>query len=121
MNVVDSSGWIEYFVDGRKAERFSKPIEQTGKLVVPTIVIFEVFKYLCRESDETQALKAVAAMHAGQLVDLDVDIALRAARMSLDRNLPMADSMILATARAFGAKLWTMDLDFNGIDGVEVA
>ncbi len=87
MNLVDSSGWIEYFIDGKQADDFSKPIEKTDKLIVPTIVIFEVFKYLSREADENKAWRAIAAMHVGQIIVLDVDISLQAAQISLELSL----------------------------------
>lgn len=119
MNLVDSSGWIEYFVDGKHAGQFSKPLEHTEKLLVPTIVIFEVFKYLARETEENKAWQAVSTMNVGNVVDLDVDISLQAAQISLQRKLSMADSIILATARAFDAVLWTQDADFKDIEGVK--
>lgn len=119
MNLVDSSGWIEYFIGGKQADTFSKPIEQAGKLIVPTVVVFEVFKFLARVADENNAWKAVSAMHAGQMIPLDVDISLQAAQLSLVLKLPMADSMILATARFYNAILWTQDTDFKDIEGVE--
>ena len=120
MNLVDSSGWIEYFIEGKQADIFSKPIEKIGKLIVPTIVTFEVFKYFSREADENKAWKAVSAMHVGQIIVLDVDISLQAAQLSLNLKLPMADSIILATARAHNAILWTQDPDFKNIEGVKL-
>ena len=119
MNLVDSTGWLEYFIGGRQAEQFSKPIEQVTKLIVPTIAIYEVFKYLLRESEENKAWKAVAAMHLGRIISLDIDISLHAAQISLQLKLPMADSIILATARSFQATLWTQDADFKGLEGVK--
>ncbi|NCU32976.1 MAG: type II toxin-antitoxin system VapC family toxin [Candidatus Moranbacteria bacterium] len=119
MNLVDSSGWVEYFVGGKQADQFSKPIEQSGQLIVPTVVIFEVFKFLARVADENNAWKAVSAMHSGQMIFLDVDISLQAAQISLVFKLPMADSMILATARSYNAIVWTQDADFKDIEGVE--
>src|SRR6266542_4084948 len=113
MNVVDSSGWLEYFADGANASFFAPAIEKTAELVVPTISIFEVFKCMRQQQDDTAALQAVMAMMQGQAVELDATLALSAAKLSGDLKLPMADSMILATARAFDAELWTQDADLK--------
>ena len=118
MNLVDSSGWIEYFIDGNQAAQFAKPIEQTEKLIVPTLAIYEVFKYLLRESEENKAWKAVVAMQVGWVIALDTDISLQAAQISLQFKLPLADSIILATARTYNTTLWTQDVDFKGMEGV---
>jgi toxin FitB len=119
MNLVDSSGWVEYFVEGKHATDFVKPIEQVGKLIIPTIITYEVFKYFIREVDEHHAWDVVSAMCTGQIVELNLDISLQAAKLSLQLNLPMADSIILATAKTYKAVLWTLDKDFQGIDGVQ--
>ena len=118
-NVVDSSGWLEYFADGPNADFFEAAIEEASSLVVPTISIYEVFRRLLREpGGEDDALRVVAAMQRGELVDLGAELALDAARTAHESNLPMADAVILATARASGATLWTQDADFKGILGV---
>ena len=119
MNLVDSSGWLEYFADGPNAEFFSKPVQDADRLIVPTLSIFEVFKRLVQQRGEGDALQAVAVMQQGLIVDLTLPLALESARVSLERSLPLADSVILATAQAHGAKLWTQDADFESIDGVE--
>ncbi|NQU40506.1 MAG: type II toxin-antitoxin system VapC family toxin [Lentisphaerae bacterium] len=119
MNVVDSSGWLEYFADGRNASRFAAPLKDTEALVVPAISIYEVFKVLLRESGEDAALQAASAMQRGHVVDLTPQIAMSAATLSLEHALPMADSIILASARAIEATLWTQDADFKGINGVK--
>ena len=119
MNVVDSSAWIEYFTDGPNASFFAKPIEATDKLVVPTLTLYEVFKRIHRERGETDALEKVAHMMQGRVVDLTASLALEAARVSVDEELPMAEAMILTTARAFGATLWTQDAHFEKTAGVE--
>ena len=118
MNVVDSSAWLEYFADGPNASFFSAPIEQIEELLVPSLTIYEVFKRVFQQRDEGEALRAVAVIQQGAVVDLDARIALSAARISLDARLPMADSIVLATARAYGATLWTQDVDFKGFPGV---
>jgi predicted nucleic acid-binding protein len=118
MNIVDSSGWLEYFADGPNADFFAPSIENVAELIVPSISIYEVFKRVLQQRGEDDALQAVAAMMQGVVVDLDTIIALGAAKISLDLKLPMADSVILATARKHNAILWTQDSDFRGIAGV---
>jgi predicted nucleic acid-binding protein len=119
MNVVDSSAWLEYFAGGPNAEYFAPAIEDIDSLIVPSLTIFEVFKRVLQQRDETAALRATAAMHQGTVVDLDSTLAINAARLSQDLKLPLADSSILATTRAQNATLWTQDADFEGMDEVE--
>ena len=119
MNVVDSSGWLEYFAAGPNASFFAPAIEKTRDLIVPSLSLYEVFKRVLQQRSENDALQAVAVMQQGRVVDLDASIALSAARLSIDHQLPMADSVILATARAFGATLWTQDADFDGMPRVQ--
>lgn len=118
MNVVDSSGWLEYVANGNNSEFFAAPIEDTPNLLVPTISILEVFKWVLRERGEADALQAVALMQQGEVVDLDTAIATRAAMLGLKHKLPLADSIMFATAETFGATLWTQDADFEGLPGV---
>lgn len=119
MNVMDSSGWVEYFADGPNADFFAPTIENIAGLVVPTIRIYEVFKRVVQQRDVGKALQAVAVMQQGTVVDLDSAIALNAARLSLELLIPMADSVRLATARAHNAVLWTQDGDFRDVEGVQ--
>jgi predicted nucleic acid-binding protein len=119
VNVVDSSAWLEYFGDGENAPEFADPIESVEALLVPTLTLFEVFKRTCVIADEAIALEAMAVMLQGRVVDLTADLALEAARLSLESGLAMADSIILATARAVNATLWTQDAHFEGMEGVE--
>jgi predicted nucleic acid-binding protein len=121
MNVVDSSGWLEYFADGARADFFAPAIEATSDLVVPTITLYEVFKRVLQQRGESEALQAVAVMLRGRLVDLDSQLAMTAARLSVTLRVPIADSIILATAHAFGATIWTHDEHFAGRDGVQYA
>jgi len=118
VNLVDSSGWLEYFADAPNADFFAVPIEDVNHLIVPTLCISEVFKRIYRQRGENSALQAVALMNQGQMIDLDVSIALNAAKLGLDFKLPLADSIILATARAKNAVIWTQDSDFKGIENV---
>ena len=118
MNVVDSSGWLEFFADGPNAPFFAPKIMDLEHLIVPVISIYEVFKRVLQQRNETNALQAVGQMAQGQVIDLNQTLALSAAKLSIDLKLPMADSMILATARAYQAILWTQDADFKDVDGV---
>lgn len=119
MNVVDSSGWIEYFIDGPNADIFSKPLADVKNLIVSTINIFEVSKVVLRERGKDAALQAVALMQKGTVVDVTLEIAIQAAKVSYDEKIPMADSIILTTAKMYEATIWTMDEDFKGITGVK--
>lgn len=119
MNVVDSSAWLEYFVGGDNADFFAPPIEAVTTLLVPVISIYEVFKRICQQRGEGDALQSIALMQQGHLVELNAPLALNAAKLSIEYRLPMADSLILATARLHNATLWTQDADFEGISGVK--
>jgi predicted nucleic acid-binding protein len=118
MNIVDSSGWLEFFADGPNAAFFAPAIQRPTDLLVPTVSIFEVFKRILQQKEETDALRAVAAMQQGAVMPLDEGLALSAARLSIEAKLPMADSIMLAAARATGSTLWTQDKDFEDIEGV---
>ncbi len=119
MKVVDSCGWLEYFADGQNAEQFAAAIENTEQLLVPSISIFEVFKRILQQSGEDAALQAIAIMAQGKVIDLDMSIALSAAKLSAEHKIPMADSIILATARQEQATVLTQDNDFEDLAGVE--
>jgi len=119
VNVVDSCGWLEYFAAGANADFFAGPIEQAEELVVPTMSVYEVFKRVLQQRSESDALLAVALMQQGAVADLTGAIALDAARTSVALGLPMADSVMLASARAFGATLWTQDAHFADIEHVK--
>ena len=118
MNLVDSSAWLEYLADGPNAGYFASAIEAPDDLIVPTISLYEVFKRVLQQRSESDALQAVALMGQGEVVDLDGALALTAARLGVDSKLPLADSIILATARRYGATLWTQDADFDGLPDV---
>ncbi len=118
--VVDSSGWIELFTNGPLADRFLALLEVEENLVVPAISILEVFKWVMREHSEAQAIQAAAVMQRGLVVDLDSRLAIAAAQLSHALRLPMADSIILATARAHQARLYTLDADFKDLHDVEL-
>jgi toxin FitB len=118
VNLVDSCGWLEYFAAGPNADFFAPALEAPTELVVPTISVYEVFKRVLQQRGESDALQAVALMQQGSVVDLTAPIALEAGRTSAALGLPMADSVMLATARSFEATLWTQDSDFEGVEGV---
>lgn len=118
MNLVDTSGWIEYFFDGPNAAYFAKPIGQTGQLLMPVVCLYEVFKKINVVADEARELQAVAQMAQGRVVEVSEPIALDAAMVSIRHALPMADSMIYATARAHDAVVWTQDEHFKNLPGV---
>jgi toxin FitB len=111
VNVVDSSGWLEYLADGPNADFFAKSIITTSDLVVPTLSLYEVFKRVLQQRSEDDALQAVALMQQGTIVELNAPLALSSARISLNEKIPMADSIMLATARVTerpcGAKIRT--------------
>lgn len=119
MNIVDSSGWLAYFADEPNAKHFLNPLKDTASLVVPTITVYEVFKVALRESSENEALQVTAAMQKGTVIDLTVQLAIAASKLSIENGLPMADSIILATAKGFDATIWTQDADFKNMAGVK--
>ncbi|MCR4316734.1 MAG: type II toxin-antitoxin system VapC family toxin [Planctomycetes bacterium] len=119
MNVVDSSGWLEYFDNGTNANFFEPAILDFPNLIVPTISIYEVFKRVLWERNERDAKKCFYAMATGSVVELSADIALSAAKLSVQFKLPLADAIIYATSLECGATLWTQDSDFEGVPGVK--
>lgn len=119
MNLVDSSGWLEYLGDSKNANFFASAVEDTNSLIVSTINIYEVFKRVIQQVDESSAIKAIALMHQGLVVDIDSEIALMAGKISLEYKLPLADSMIYATAKKHDSILWTQDSDFKDLENVQ--
>ena len=119
MNVIDSSAWLSYFAGDGNSDLFAKPIEAIDQLLIPSITITEVFKIIFRQKGEEAALKAVAHMEQGFVVNLDSELAMSAASIRCKLKLPLADSIIYATAQKHGAVVWTQDDDFLGLDGVK--
>ncbi len=119
MNIVDSSGWLEYFAEGGNADFFAPSIEDTKNLLVPVFCLYEVFKKILQQSGISEAQVHISDMKQGKIIELDESLALSAAKLSADLKLPMADSLILATARANDAILWTQDEHFKDLDGVQ--
>lgn len=118
MNVVDTSGWLEYFEGGINSDKFAPAIKEVQKLIVPTICIYEISKVILRESDENHLLQALAAVQKGKIVELSPSLSTKAAKISLQHKLPMADSIIYATAKFFDATVWTQDIDFEKLPNV---
>jgi len=118
MNLVDSCGWLEYYADGPNADFYAGAIEDIDNLIVPVICIYEVFRKILQQRGEAPALQAVAVMHQGLVVDLSSPLALSAAKIGVELKMPLADSIILATARVHNATVWTQDAHFKDIEGI---
>lgn len=119
MNVVDSSGWLEYFADESNASFFAPAIEKTNSLIVPSISLLEVFKHVLRQRSEKEAFESIGCMLQGTVVDLNIEISLNAAKAGVMYKIPLADSIILATAQLYNAVIWTQDADFQGLPHVK--
>ncbi len=120
MNLVDSSGWLAFLSEGQHAKAFAVPLKDTANLLVPTIVIYEVFKRAATLLGNERALEIAGSMSLATVVDLSRDLALAAALVSNTHKLAMADSVIYATAREHNAVLWTQDEHFAGLPGVKL-
>jgi predicted nucleic acid-binding protein len=118
MNLVDSSGWLEYLADGKNAKFFAPIIEDTDELIVSVINIYEIYKKVLVEKDENTAIQVVGLMQQAKVVDVTTSIAIQAAKFSYEFKIPMADSIIYTTARMNDAIVWTQDIDFKKLDGV---
>lgn len=118
MIIVDSSGWLEFLTDGPLADQYAVRLRQPAAVITPTIVMYEVYKHSKRLRGEDGALDAVAAMQKTRVIPLNDELALVAADLSIEHKLPMADAIILATARLHEAELVTSDVDFDGVPGV---
>jgi toxin FitB len=118
VNVVDSSAWLEYMANGPNAQIFAPAIEDPDNLLVPSISLVEVFRRVYQQRSESDALQAVTLMRRGQVVDLDFEMAAMAGKLGVERRLPLADSIIFATAAVHNATIWTQDADFDGLPGV---
>ena|SRR3972149_1231443 len=119
MNLVDSSGWLEYFIDDKNAEFFAPVIENTDELIVSVINLYEVYKKIASEKDYHSAIQAIALMQQPKVIDVTDSISILAARLNIKLKIPMADSIIYATARMYDAIVWTEDSDFKNLEGVK--
>lgn len=118
MNLVDSSGWLEYLADETNAPFFAPALEATGELLVSSINVYEVFKRVLQQRGEDDALRAAALMQQATVAEVTAPIAMSAAKLSRELGLAMADSLILATAQAWNAIVWTQDAHLEGMEGV---
>lgn len=119
MNVVDSSAWLSYFSGDKNSAAFATAVEALDLLLVPSITIAEVFKHVLRQRDEEAALAVIAHMKQARVISLDSQLAIDAANFGVVHKLPLADSIIFASARKFSATLWTQDSDFKGLPDVK--
>ena len=119
MLILDSSCWLEYFLDGNHASQYAQTIENQGEIIVPAIVLHEVFKVVMRASNEDSALAAAGILQQFTVIPVNENIAMYSAKLGQEHGLAMADSMILATAHIHHAELWTQDVDFKGLANVK--
>jgi predicted nucleic acid-binding protein len=119
VNLVDSSGWLEYLADGKNAKFFAPVIENTEELVVSVINIYEIYKKILLEKDETTAVQVMGLMQQAKVIDVTPSIAIQAAKFSHEFRIPMADSIIYTTARMNDSIVWTQDVDFKDLEGVK--
>ncbi len=119
MNLVDSSGWLEYLSDSENAENFAEAIENTEELLVSSINIYEVYKKILKTKDENTALQILGLMRQAKVIDVTASIAVQAAKLSFEKNIPMADSIIYTTARDNNAIVWTQDIDIKNLEAVK--
>ena len=119
MNVVDSSGWIEYLQDTPRADLFAEAIEDRHHLLVPTIALFEVHKVLSRALPQDVVTRALDVMRLGKVLDLTDRRAIAASHVAAKHKLAMADAAMYSMAQEFGATFWTQDVDYQGLTGVQ--
>lgn len=119
MNLVDTSGWLEYLADTKNAKNFAEAIEKTDELIVSSINIYEIYKKILKEKDENTAIQIIGLMKQSKVVDVTSSIAVQAAKLSYEKNIPLADSMIYITAKENDAMVWTQDVDLKNLVGVK--
>lgn len=119
MNLVDTSGWLEYFANSKNATLFAPAIEKTEDLIVSTINIYEMYKKILIEKDEYTAILVISLMKQAKVIEVNSEIAIQAAKLSFEKKIPMADSLIYVTAKLNNAILWTQDFHFKGLQGVK--
>lgn len=119
MNLVDSSGWIEYLLDTERADLFAQPLEQRNTLLVPVIALFEVHRGLSRKVPAAQLLKCLDVMRMGRVLEITDGRAIAAAEVATRHGLAMADAMMYSLALEYGATFWTQDADYQGLPGVQ--
>ncbi|WP_353569899.1 type II toxin-antitoxin system VapC family toxin [Candidatus Albibeggiatoa sp. nov. BB20] len=118
-NIVDSCAWLAYFADEKNARIFAEPIEDIENLIVPSVVLTEVFKVIYRQTDENTALQAIAHIQQGEVIPLDNMLSIDAGFYGVQYKLPLADSIIYATSKKYNAIIWTQDNDFKGLENIK--
>lgn len=118
LHLVDSCGWLEYVAGSAQGKKYFQPINDTENLIVPTICLYEVLKRVMTQQGDEEALRVIAHMQQGKIVDFDSRLSIEAAQLRKAKHLPMADSIILATALALSATIWTQDGHFRGMKSV---
>ena len=118
MNVVDSSGWIEFFLAGTNGPKFKPVIEQRNTLLVPVIALFEVHKVLSRKVPPEAVTQCLDVMRLGRVLDITDRRAVAAANVAAKHRLAMADALMYSLALELGATFWTQDVDYQGLPGV---
>jgi len=119
MIIIDTSGWLEYFTGGTNSKFFSTPIKNNSKIIVPTIILYELWKKISRERGEDKAVELVAQLKRYDIIPLDESLSISAAKISNEYKIAMADSIIYATAKKYNATLWTQDADFKDFENVK--
>ncbi|HOX17474.1 MAG TPA: type II toxin-antitoxin system VapC family toxin [Spirochaetales bacterium] len=117
--LFDSSCWLEYFARSPLCAPYRERMERSDSIIMPTVILHEVFRKLLREAGEDASLRAIAYMQAATPVELDAELALLSARLGLELGLPLADSVIYASARRHRAFVITHDAHFKDLSGVE--
>ena len=118
MNLVDSSGWIEFFQAGPNGPVFKPVIEQRDRLLVPTIALFEVHKVLSRSLAPDLVDRCLDVMRLGRVLDLTDARAVAASKVSRQHRLALADAAMYSMALEHGATFWTQDIDYDGLSSV---
>lgn len=118
-NVVDSSGWIEFFLAGTNGPVFKPVIEQRQALLVPTIALFEVHRVLCRKLPPDVVKACLDVMRLGRVLDITAARAVAGADVSLRHKLAMGDALMYSLALEHGATFWTQDVDYQGLPSVQ--
>jgi predicted nucleic acid-binding protein len=118
MRLIDTSAWIEFLIDSETGQKIEAEMPPHDAFIVPTIVQFELAKWLAREVSEDRKDAVLANTTECVVIPLDTQIALRSAQVSRDRKLATADAIIYATARAYDAELVTCDAHFKDLPGV---
>ena len=119
LHIVDTCGWLEYIADTKNCKNFEQAILDTKNLIVPSIIIYEVFKKICLDYCEDIALEVIAELKQGKVIEINETISIYAAKLSLEKKLPMADALIYATGLLYKATIYTQDNHFENLFGVK--